>query len=84
LLITFSSCQVVLCNISTRLNWLHVPVQENQQMFKGVFIILIKLPRHVSASNWGAVNRILWMGVLWLMSWWGWQCNVETCRRYHT
>jgi hypothetical protein len=27
------------------------PVQENQQMLMSVFIILIKLPRHVSAAN---------------------------------
>jgi hypothetical protein len=26
-------------------------VQDNQQMLKGVFIILIKLPRYVSAAN---------------------------------
>jgi hypothetical protein len=29
----------------------NIPVQENQQMLKGVFIILIKLPRNVSAAN---------------------------------
>jgi hypothetical protein len=65
--------------------------------------------------NWVAVARILWMGVLCLVTWcvaisdrhahpqysidcssiehlsegtsnapWGWECNVETCRRYHT
>jgi hypothetical protein len=28
-----------------------IPVKENQEMLKGVFIILIKLPRHVSAAN---------------------------------
>jgi hypothetical protein len=30
---------------------LHITVQENQLMLTGVFIILIKLPRHVSAAN---------------------------------
>jgi hypothetical protein len=42
--------------------------------------------------NWGAVDRILWMGVLCLVTWcvptrnasWIWQCNAETCRSYHT
>jgi hypothetical protein len=29
----------------------YIPVQENQQMLKDVFIILIKLSRHVSAAN---------------------------------
>jgi hypothetical protein len=28
-----------------------IQVQENQQMLKGVFITIIKLPRHVSAAN---------------------------------
>jgi hypothetical protein len=44
--------------------------------------------------NWGAFDRILWMGVMRghlrssritsLDTPWGWQCNAETCRRYHT
>jgi hypothetical protein len=67
--------------------------------------------------NWGAADRIVWMGVLQLVTWcvviwnrhahahpqypidcssieqlsegtrnapWGWQCNAETCRSYHT
>jgi hypothetical protein len=66
--------------------------------------------------KWGAVDRILWMGVLCLLAWcgaisdrqrsprttslltdpqmsisegsrnapWGWLCNDETCRSYHT
>jgi uncharacterized membrane protein YfhO len=32
-------------------NIFYIPVQDNQQMPKGVFIILIKLPQHVSAVN---------------------------------
>ena len=35
-------------------NIFHNPVKDNQQMLKGVvrnFIVLIKLPRHVSASK---------------------------------
>jgi hypothetical protein len=49
--------------------------------------------------NWGAVDIILRMGVLCLVTWgvaiwdlsegnrnapWGWQCNAETCRSYNT
>jgi hypothetical protein len=44
--------------------------------------------------NWAAVDRILWMGVLSTdvvrftegtrNAPWGWQCNAETCRSYHT
>jgi hypothetical protein len=49
--------------------------------------------------NWGAVEGILWMGVLCLVTWcssikhlsegtrnapWRWQCNAETCTSYHT
>jgi hypothetical protein len=30
---------------------MYIPVQENQQILKGVFITLIKLPQHVSAAN---------------------------------
>jgi hypothetical protein len=37
----------------SHLNKLYITVQDNQQILKGVvsFIILIKLPRHVSAAN---------------------------------
>jgi hypothetical protein len=31
--------------------FLYSPLQDNQQMLKDVFIIVIKLPRHVSAAN---------------------------------
>jgi hypothetical protein len=48
-----------------------IPVQENQQMLKGVFIILIKLPRHVSAARVGCKERV---------TPWRWQLAAETCR----
>jgi hypothetical protein len=55
------------------------------------YIFGIKLPSSGSVPsafwemlNWGAVDRILWMGVGTRNAPWRWYCNAETCRSYHT
>jgi hypothetical protein len=68
-------------------------------MFRHYIAILRGVPSSFwEMLYWGAVDRILWMGVLCLVTWcthhvtrhntrnapWRWQCNAEACKSYHT